>query len=154
MRHPGSGPQHTLSPQPSLTDGRGEEGGRGRGGVGWGWSGGCILTIHRSILSSLNLPSFLPFPRLTLFPPFSWPLLLLLHLFHLSTSDSSSSPSFVSPSILPPPHCLPPPPLICYMSLPGLSLVRPGLKTVSGKKRKDTCAPGEWAEGCALGQGA
>ena len=36
MRHPGSGPQHTLSPQPSLTDGRGERevGGRRRRGGG------------------------------------------------------------------------------------------------------------------------
>lgn len=34
MRHPGSGPQHTLSPQPSLTDGRGERQGGGEGGGG------------------------------------------------------------------------------------------------------------------------
>lgn len=37
MRHPGSGPQHTLSPQPSLTDGRGEE--RREGKMGWGGGG-------------------------------------------------------------------------------------------------------------------
>lgn len=83
MRHPGSGPQHTLSPQPSLTDGRGEK--EGGGGEGRG-SGGCILTIPRSILSSLNLPSFLPslYPIYP-FPFSSQPLPLLLHPFHFSS---------------------------------------------------------------------
>lgn len=89
MRHPGSGPQHTLSPQPSLTDGRGERREGGGGG-----SGGCILTIPRSILSSLNLPSFLP----SLYP-----------IYPLSFS---SQPLFLLPH---PPSLLP---LILHLSLP------------------------------------
>lgn len=128
MRHPGSGPQHTLSPQPSLTDGRGEErrGGRGRWGgaeVEWG-----LHTNHSQINSLL--------PQSTILPPSSLPhlslfliLLLLLHPFHVSSlifsnlclSSYSALPSSVSMSS--------PPCLICYVSLPGLSLVLPGLKT-------------------------
>lgn len=92
MRHPGSGPQHTLSPQPSLTDGR-----RERGGVG-GVSRDCILTIRGSILPSRNLPPFLPslypiypfsFPSQPTFPPL---LPLFLHRLHPFAS-SSSTPS-------------------------------------------------------------
>lgn len=66
-----SGQWSTTYSQPSaLTDWwerRGEEG--GEDGVGRRWSGGCILTIRRSILSSLNLPSFLP-PLYPIYPFF------------------------------------------------------------------------------------
>lgn len=155
MRHPGSGPQHTLSPQPSLTDGRGEErrGGRGRWGgaeVEWG-----LHTNHSQINSLL--------PQSTILPPSSLP--------HLSL--------FFNPTFTPPsfscllPHLLQPlslqlfcPPLFCFhvfSPLPHLLCVAPRFiprapgpenQVSQTKKKKDTCAPGEWAEGCALGQGA
>lgn len=149
-----SGQWSTTYSQPSaLTDWwerRGEEG--GEDGVGRRWSGGCILTIRRSILSSLNPPSFLP----PLYPiyPFFFILLLLLHPFHVSSLIFSNL-------------CLSSPPLFCFhvfSPLPHLLCVAPRfIPRASGpenqvsetkKKKKDTCVPGEWAEGCALGQGA
>lgn len=136
MRHPGSGPQHTLSPQPSLTDGRGERLGGGRGRRG---SGGCILTIPRSILSSLNLPSFLP----SLYPiyPFSFssqPLLYCSYFSILSVSppyNSSSSPTFVYSSstlstLLLPPFL--PPHMLCCVT--RFNSPASGLETPSEKK--------------------
>lgn len=79
MRHPGSGPQHTLNPQPSLTDGRGER----EGGGGWG-----LHTNHSQINSLL--------PQSNILPPFSLP-----HLspFFLLPAHSLTPPSF--PSLLP-----------------------------------------------------
>lgn len=146
MRHPGSGPQHTLSPQPSLTDGR------GWGGVGWGGrSGDCILTIPRSILSSLNLPSFLP----SLYP--IYPLFSLLHSSVLAPPSASSPPRtfFASP---PHPAPLPPRP-VRPAAFPGFSprASGQGTRREGGKKRAIPGGwrlEGEWAEGCALGQGA
>lgn len=120
MRHPGSGPQHTLSPQPSLTDGRGER----EGGEEWGGgSGDCILTIPRSILSSLNLPSFLP----SLYPIYPLFFLLsartLLHPFNLSSIQFFTFSSLLFP--LPPLHpsfaCLLYFIHICYVAFPGLA---------------------------------
>lgn len=150
-----SGQWSTTYSQPSaLTDWwerRGEEG--GEDGVGRRWSGGCILTIRRSILSSLNLPSFLP-PLYPIYPFF----LSYFYSSILFMSPPSSSPTFVSPAILPSPllfPCLLPP----ASSAMCRSQVYPSCfwawkPSERDKKKKDTCAPGEWAEGCALGQGA
>lgn len=78
MRHPGSGPQHTLSPQPSLTDGRGEREGGVEGERGEGARG--LHTNHSQINSLL--------PQSTILPPFSLP--------HLSLSFLLQAPTFTS----------------------------------------------------------
>lgn len=88
-------------PQPLLSDGREQ---RGEEGVRKG-SGDCILTIPRSILSSLNLPSFLPTlypiyplsspPRSSLFP------YVFLCSIHPSTPSTPPTPSATSPGLSP-----------------------------------------------------
>lgn len=131
MRHPGSGPQHTLSPQLSLTDGREQRGRRG--------SRDCILTIPRSILSSLNLPSSLP----SLYPLPSLPSDHTLTSPHfLLLSSSSSGPSILSLH-----------PASPQMIHTQVYLHASNLDTqCEGKLYLKT--QGEEAAGCALGQGA
>ena len=124
-----SGQWSTTHSQPSaLTDWwERREAGRGRGGRG---SRGCILTIPRSILSSLNLPPFLP----SLYPIYPFSYSLLLH-------PSNPSPAFcllvlssIHPSLLPPmpPSLLTPtaPHLRCGIPkfIPVLPARRPGVK--------------------------
>lgn len=111
---------HSLNPQPSLTDGRGE----GEGGGEEGRRGG-LHTNHSQINSLL--------PQSTILPPFS---LLHLSLFFLLPAHSLTSPCFLSSSqffisclcfffIHPPPVPLYPP--TCYMASPNsFSCLQPG----------------------------
>lgn len=110
----------------------GEEGGR-KG------SGDCILTVPRSILSSLNLPSFL----LTLYPiyPLSFP------------PRSSLFPNVLLCFVHPSTFCYVPPPLPSP-HLPHSLVYPPATRLETQWEGKWYLkAPGEWAAGCALGQG-
>lgn len=134
MRHPGSGPQHTLNPQPSLTDGRGE----GEGGEEEGRGSGGLHTNHSQINSLL--------PQSTILPPFSLPHLSLFFLLpaHILTSPSflSSSQFFISSPmfLLPPLHPsfsipLYPHPYMLH-GLPKLIFMPPAWRP--GEKKNDT----------------
>lgn len=113
-----SGQWSTTHSQPSALTDWWERRAGGRG------SGDCILTIPRSILSSLNLPSFLP----SLYP--IYPLFFLLsartlcHPFNLSSIQFFTVYSLLFPPPLLHPsfsyllHFLP----ICYVAFPGLAL--------------------------------
>lgn len=81
MRHPGSGPQHSLSAlSPSLTDGRGE----GAGGKRRGVRG--LHTNHSQINS--------PLPQSTILPPFSLPHLFVFCLLFLSVAALANTCSY------------------------------------------------------------
>ena len=145
-----SGQWSTTHSQPSaLTDWwERREAGRGRGGRG---SGGCILTIPRSILSSLNLPPFLP----SLYPIYPFSYSLLLH-------PSNPSPAFcllvlssIHPSLLPPmPPAPPSPPFPPSAMWHSQVYPRASGPETRCEEKWYLEASGEWAAGCALGQGA
>lgn len=128
---------------------RGGEAGRGRAGRG------CILTIPRSILSSLNLPSLLP----SLYPiyPFPFPTQPLPLLPHPFSSLLPPIIHFLQPlSLLLHPQQVPEKKKkICYLVLCGVSRFIPvPLAGKAGEEEERYLRPPrEQAAVCALGQG-